>query len=101
MEDKEKKEKKIEEMAKDMCGNPDTRKKDLCSYCVGWSDCLASAEALYNADYRKQSDIVREFVEKVKKIIHGFENISQDTDDRICEQIDECAEEYGVKREDL
>lgn len=55
------------------------------------------AEGIYNAGYRKQSDTVREFVGKIKEFIHGFENISQDTDDCLCEYIDELAKKYGVE----
>lgn len=50
--------------------------------------------------YRKQSDTVSEFVGKIKELIHGFENISQDTDDCLCEYIDEFAKEYGVEVEE-
>lgn len=47
-----------------------------------------------------RKDTVREFVGKIKELIHGFENISQDTDDCLCEQIDELAKEYGLEVEE-
>lgn len=59
------KEKQIEEMAKAMCGavtyNVCSPKLN-CTTCVYWQ----SAENAYNAGYRKQSDTVREFVQKLK-----------------------------------
>lgn len=89
------KEQQLEEMAKDMCGDPDTIRKNLCANCLGWSDCLTSAEALYAAGYRKQSDVVKEFAKRIKDIIHRDENISNSADEYLCDEIDDLNRLYG------
>lgn len=53
-------------------------------------------EFLGNHGYGDIKAAVKEFASKVKELIHGFENISQSTDDCLCEKIDELIEEeYG------
>lgn len=55
-----------------------------------------SARRLVEAGYGDTKAAVKEFAYKVKELIHGFENISQSTDNCLCEKIDELIEkEYG------
>lgn len=57
---------------------------------------LHMAKKAVEAGYGDVRAAVREFASKVKELIHGFENISQSTDDCLCEKIDELIEkEYG------
>lgn len=64
------------------------RRKD-CKYC-------RAAKDLVNSGYGDTQAAVKAFASKVKELIHGFENISQSTDDCLCEKIDELIEEeYG------
>lgn len=64
------------------------RRKD-CKYC-------RAAKDLVNSGYGDTKAAIKEFASKVKELIHGFENISQSTDDCLCEKIDELIEEeYG------
>lgn len=80
-------------------------------YDIGYSDRYAVnknvAEAIYNAGYRKQSDTVREFVEKVKNIkltilsTYSEYEFSQALLKAVSIKIDEIAEKYGIKQEDL
>ena len=111
-------EKQIEEMAKAIV---DREKYNVCGYttckmcdigkcdlhCSKYSDISYDCEALYEAGYRKQSDTVREFVEKVQNIkLSIFSSYSEYEFLRavlnaVSIKIDEIAEEYGVKREEL
>lgn len=100
---KDKQEKQIEEMAKSMCGDPDTIRKNLCANCLGWSDCLASAKALYAAGYRKASDVVSEFCKKLKEKFNGYEatyyNGHEESWHDLQQEIDELAAEFGAEGE--
>ena len=59
------KEKQIEEMAKDLC---DIECKGMkCNVCDYGCEYRMLAEALHNAGYRKQSEVITEFAEKLKK----------------------------------
>lgn len=62
------KEKQIEEIAKNMCGNS---LKEMCAYCKLWDSCYSEAKNLYAAGYRKQSDAISEFV---LQLIERFKN---------------------------
>lgn len=58
--------KKIEEMAKDIClsyGN------GVCRQCYDYEDCTVrkEAERLYNSDFRKASDVAREMVAEIEE----------------------------------
>lgn len=55
------------------------------------------AGELYEAGYRKQSDTVCEFVQKLKEVIHERDYVGGYAEIGLCEEIDEIAEEYGVK----
>ena len=64
------KEKQIEEIVKVMCGGcPDNKE---CMYCL-YADWY-NAEALYNAGYRKQSEVTREIFEEIKDCMSCFED---------------------------
>lgn len=57
---------KIEEIATEMCG---ISKNNNCGNCVVNSPCiyLQNAKKLYSAGYRKASDVIDEFVERLKE----------------------------------
>ena len=62
-------EKQIEEMAFDV------QQLDFCMHlepkeCDATTCCHCTAEALYNAGYRKQSEVAREIFEELEKILH-------------------------------
>lgn len=93
------KEKQIEEMAKVII------KAGESYYKMPVDIECANREAgeLYEAGYRKQSDTVREFVEKVKDIkltifstYYEYE-LSRAVLNAVLKKIDEIAEKYGVK----
>lgn len=67
---------KIEEMAKQMCGDKDTFAKDLCSCCIAWDDCLEEAGNLYKAGYRKATEVIDEFVERLKNQFDSNGNLN-------------------------
>ena len=74
----------INNIAMSICDNKhckDVWGKDVNCICHPLCKTAMTVKKLYETGFRKQSKIVREFTENVKKIIHGFENISQDTDD--------------------
>lgn len=79
----------IEEMAFDLC-RIDTCKhlsqeecnKTTCAHC--------EAEALYNAGYRKQSEVALEIVEKIERHLARFSHIH-----RYAEEAEKVTEEYA------
>lgn len=96
----------IEEMAKAIV---DREKYNVCGYttckmcdigkcdlhCSKYSDISYDCEALYDKGYRKQSDTVREFVQKLKE---ADERCQKKYGEGIgFTEIKEIAEEYGVK----
>lgn len=97
-------ERKIEEMAKIMCGcdcGPCGRDCRCASY--KW------AKKLYAAGYRKQSDTVREFVEQLKKELFAkctyILTVDNPNDydmksDEVNALIDELADKYGAEVEE-
>ena len=93
------KQKEIEKMAYSICTLPQVSEYiTSCSYCGLTGDCLRQkhAKEFINAGYGDTKAAVKEFASKVKELTHGFENISQSTDDCLCEKIDELIEEeYG------
>ena len=97
-------EEQIVEMAKVMCEEYDT---DICKHeCPMATDCANTliAKRLIAAGYRKQSDTVREFVEKVLKIgskrpLCLFNEYGEGYIDCI-ENIKKIAKEYGVEVEE-
>lgn len=92
-------EKMIEEMAKVMFEEYDT---DICKHeCPIATDCSNRliAKKLYDAGYRKQSDTIREFVDKLKEIIHEIDYVGGYAEIGLCEEIDELAAQYGVEVE--
>ena len=86
----------IEEMAQCMCGS----KKECIKFykdehpCVNNAMCknIQAAEIFYKAGYRKASDVIDDFVERVKERLEEF--TKQDYEDGVpyyhadCEQID-------------
>lgn len=79
-----------------------SRCKQSCMECVGYSSCSLghAAAGAIDAGYRKQSDTVRDFVERLKKVEHCCQegNIVYwviDVDD-----IAEVAAGYGVEVEE-
>lgn len=66
--------KQIEEMAKVLCGITKP-----CKDCRLNSQCLAynSADVLYNAGYRKASEVAREFFVEIERNIFWIESIYQ------------------------
>lgn len=88
------KQEQIEEMAKFMHykahGKDKNCDNEKCEMC--WCSCKNDAELLYSAGYRKASDVIDEFVERVKERLEEF--TKQDYEDGVpyyhadCEQID-------------
>lgn len=56
-------EKQIEEIAKVICGGCPDNKECMHCLCADWY----KAESIYNAGYRKQSEIAREIFEMIEK----------------------------------
>ena len=46
-----------------------------------------------------RKETARKFARRIKERIHLCENISQSTDDCLCEDIDEIAKQFGVEKE--
>lgn len=72
------KDKQIEEMAKIMCGFDD----EECEHCITCSyhngcACEEDAKNLYNAGYRKASDVAREIFEEIGKILYKYDKIAE------------------------
>lgn len=82
-------EKQIEEMTNIIGNNTDSD--------TMWSDCEASAKAIYNAGYRKASDVAKEIFGKINKFIKA----KRDAVDAISLYCDEEDEEtyYNAKSE--
>ena len=65
-------EKQIKELAKDICLAPQNTNyscKSMCKEQGSCAYCIVMAESLYNAGYRKQSEVIDEFV---KRLIDAF-----------------------------
>ena len=62
----------IEEMAYDICKSRKANWADGCRVCSHHERCIYQdvAYALYNAGYRKQSEVAREIFEELEKILH-------------------------------
>ena len=58
-------EKQIEEMAKVMCGGCTDNKECMRCLCADWYN----AETLYNAGYRKQSEVAKEIFDDIERIL--------------------------------
>lgn len=63
-------EKQIEEIAKVICGGCPDNKECMHCLCADWY----KAESLYNAGYRKQSEVAREIFEEIDKRIGILKN---------------------------
>lgn len=95
------KQKEIKSIAKEICSY--VKSKNITSVAVvakspylKYLHNTGIAEWLVKKGYGDIKAAVKEFASKVKELIHGFENISQSTDDCLCEKIDELIEkEYG------
>ena len=106
------KQKQIEEMAKVIspycdfckitkCENCNRKKLSKCRYYSFAKRCVMNG-------YRKQSDTAREFVERLKEVLHKHEYRNQ-TDgvsfyqmnaESFCDEINELAAQYGVEVEE-
>ena len=75
--DSDRMEKQIEAIAKAMCSGCPDNKECMHSLCADWY----KAESIYNAGYRKQSEVIAEFSEAVKHIAEGvkFKNDTEKT----------------------
>ena len=58
-------EKQIEEMAKVMCGGCTDNKECMRCLCADWYN----AETLYNAGYRNQREVAKEFFDEIEKLV--------------------------------
>lgn len=73
--------------------NCDEYQPHTCTECVIWSTpigCLA--EDLYNAGYRKQSEIIDEFAERIKKHFANYPEPAswlEITEEGFCKEVDE------------
>lgn len=63
-------EKEIEEIAKAMCAGCPDNKECMHCLCADWY----RGEALYNAGYRKQSEVAREIFAKIEDSMSCFED---------------------------
>ena len=61
-------EKLIEEIAKAMCGGCPDNKECMHCLCADWY----KAEALYNAGYRRWSEVAKEIFEEIDNIIYNL-----------------------------
>lgn len=66
--DSDRREKQIEAIAKAMCGGCPDNKECIHSLCADWY----KAESIYNAGYRKQSEVVKEIFEEIDNIISNL-----------------------------
>ena len=66
--DCKKREKQIEEIAKVMCGGCPDNKECMRCLCADWY----KAQFIYNAGYRKQSDVAKEIFEEIDNIIYNL-----------------------------
>lgn len=101
-------EEQLTEMAKHLCSSFNS---EYCHHdCPEFCDCrvLVHCEGLQYAGYRKQSDTVREFVERLKELLHKHEHRNQ-TDgvsfyqmnaESFCDEINELAAQYGAEVEE-
>lgn len=106
------KQKQIEEMAKEFSPYRAYCNSVKCEECVHqkMSKCryYSFAKRFFLNGYRKQSDTVREIVERLKELLHKHEYRNQ-TDgvpfyqmnaESFCDEINELAAEYGVEVEE-
>ena len=73
-------EKQIEEIAKVICGSCPDNKECMHCLCADWY----KAESLYNAGYRKQSEVAREIFEEIDKMLMNQECI---TENQRCKEV--------------
>lgn len=57
------------------------------------------AEEIYKAGYRKATEVIDEFVERLKKVIHERDYIGGYAEIGLCEEIDELATEMWQEME--
>lgn len=74
--------KQIEEMADIICKSNNPTMRTHCDKCVfsGMCDIQDGCEALYNAGYRKASDVAREIFEEIEKLISSECLVIKDED---------------------
>lgn len=68
----------------------------IINHCMedGYFNASQLARRITQAGYGNIKEAVREFAEKLKERIHGYEEISNDTDNCLCEDIDELVKEF-------
>ena len=98
------KEKQIEEMAYSICGMPQagyTNDITDCAKCFRRGDCIYQnfARRFLEKGHRQQSEVVKEFAEKVKQFIVENCYIAGDDADKIYKKVNALAAEYGVEVE--
>ena len=100
----------IEEIASLLCGLANSNLKNSCNKCehrFGYI-CQKSnfyAEQIYKADYRKKSDVVKEFAEVVKALLNKYEYRShtdgvsfyQMNAESFCDELDELVIEFSAE----
>ena len=93
------KEQQIEEIKSIICNESNIGK---CKHCIVSSECGEVLERLYAADYRKQSDTVREFVTRFKQKFFFMMTTSIDSPIYQCtgKEIEKLAAEFGVELDD-
>lgn len=94
-------EKQIEEMAQDICVaeqktnyscTEKCKKQGICAYCK------VIAEHLYDAGYRKQSEVVDKFANKLKEYLDDFYTTDEDALLDTCDAIDDIATEIKEEK---
>lgn len=88
--DIDRKEKQIEEIAKVMCGGCPDNKECMHCLCADWY----KAEDLYNAGYRRQSEIAKESFEDIYKLTYRLSNDEHYTIGDMIWDIDELKKKY-------
>lgn len=90
--DCEKREKQIEEIAKAMCGGCTDGRECMHCLCADWY----KAESVYNAGYRKQSEVAREIFDDIDVILaaHRISHFENLFDDRLTDEITKLKKKY-------
>lgn len=88
--DSDRREKQIEAIAKVICGGCPDNKECMHCLCADWY----RAEALYNAGYRKQSEVVKEIFEGIDKLMYRLLNDNHYLAGDIWWDLDELKKKY-------
>lgn len=101
------KQKQIEEMAKVIIGAVPVTIQYIQAP-ANETEARIEAKALIAAGYRKQSEVIDEFVERLKELLHKHEyrnqidgvSFYQMNAESFCDEINDLAKEYGVEVEE-